>query len=312
MEPIVTLTLNPSIDVQWELDRMEPERKLRASAPLNFPGGGGINVARVLKVLGGIAIAVFTCGWSTGYLLRELVDQHGLLTRVVPIDGRTRVSATAFERSTGQEYRITPPGPTLTEAEWEACLSAVFDFETRHIVATGSLPPGVPDDFYARIARRAKTLGRRVILDTSDEALRIALDEGVYLVKPNARELRELFGAAVATRADLEEMARNLVVCGRAEVVTVSLGADGAFLCSADATSRLPTPKVNVRSAVGAGDSFVGGMTTGLAHELPIATAFALAVAAGTATVLTTGSEMCRREDIERLYLQMTGSPFPI
>ena len=312
MEPIVTLTLNPSIDVQWELDRMEPERKLRASAPLNFPGGGGVNVARVANVLGGMAIAVFACGSSTGYLLRELVDRHALLTRVVPIAGRTRVSATVFERSTGQEYRINPPGPALTEAEWEACLAAVFDLKARYIVASGSLPPGVPEGFYARVARRAKTLGRRLILDTSGEALRMALEEGVYLVKPNARELRELFAVTKATGADLEGMASELIASGRVEVVAVSLGADGAFLCSADGTRRLSTPKVDVKSAVGAGDSFVGGITVGLARGLPVASTFALGVAAGTAAVLTAGSELCRREDVERLYLEMTGSPLPV
>jgi 6-phosphofructokinase 2 len=289
---------------------MEPERKLRASPPLNFPGGGGVNVSRVIKVLGGMSIAVFTAGWATGQLLRDLIDQHGLLTRVVPIHSRTRVSATAFETSTGQEYRITPPGPEMTEAEWRACLDAVFEFEAEYIVATGSLPRGVPEDFYARVAHGAKKRGSRVILDCDGEPFHQALGEGVYMVKPNLRELSELTGTAGAggSDAELHAMTQKLIGIGRTEVVVVSLGGDGAFLDTGAGTVRLRTPKVAVKSAVGAGDSFVGGMTVGLARGMPIESAFAVGVAAGTATVLTAGSELCRRADVERLYHDLTGS----
>lgn len=310
MEPIVTLTLNPTIDVQWDVETMEPERKLRASKPLSFPGGGGVNVSRVIKVLGGMSIAVFTAGNATGALLRELIDQHGLLTRVVPIQQRSRVSATVFETSTGQEFRITPPGPEMTEREWQGCLDAVFEFETRYIVATGSLPPGVPADFYARVARQAHARGIRVILDTSGEPFHLALAEGVYMVKPNLRELRQLTDTADGGTDDqsLHAMTQKLIGSGRTQIVAVSLGADGAFLNSGTSTKRVTTPRVEVKSAVGAGDSFVGGMTLGLARDMPLEAAFTLGVAAGTATVLTAGSELCRRDDVERLFKDLSGS----
>lgn len=292
---------------------MEPERKLRTSPPLTFPGGGGINVSRVAKVLGGIGISIFTAGRATGQLLRELVDQHGLLTRVVPISGWTRVSTTAFERSTGQEYRITPPGPELNTGEWEACLGAALEFESSYIVATGSLPRGVPADFYARLAHEAKRRSRRVVLDCSGDALKLALDEGVYAVKPNARELRTLFGRMDDDGPDaLEHMAGELVASGKAEIVAVSMGAEGALLCGPGGSLRIATPKVEVKSAVGAGDSFVGGMIMGLARDLSVEDAFALGVAAGSAAVLTAGSELCRREDVERLYLDIAGRPLAI
>ena len=309
---IVTLTLNASVDVQWEVDKMAPTEKIRASEPLSFAGGGGINVSRVIRVLGGTSIAVMTAGWMSGHFLRELVEAHGLLTRVIPIAGRTRVSATAYERATGQEYRLTPPGPELSEPEWQACLDAVFEFGAGIIVATGSLPRGVPTDFYRRLARRAKASGIKVVLDTSGEALSEAVDEGVFLVKPNRRELEHLTGRSIQTPADQEALSRQLVDAGKAEIVALTLGADGALLATSAGTQRLPSIDVPVKSAVGAGDSFVGGITLGLARGWPAEDAFALGVATATATVLTAGTELCRRDDVERLFEQVSGKPLAL
>ncbi len=307
MKTIATVTLNSSVDVQWEIEHMLPVQKLRASQPLRFPGGGGINVSRVIKTLGGHSIPVFTAGSLTGQLFRQMVDEQGLITRVVPIAGETRVSSTIFERSSGQEYRITPVGPELSEAEWTACLDAIADLQVDYIVATGSLPQGVPHDFYARVARTAKERGARVILDTSGMALFEALKEGVYAVKPNQREIEHLTGRKASTPAEQDALCKQIVDEGKAEVVALTLGGEGAVLAWSGGTRRLESPKVEVKSAVGAGDSFVAGMTFGLAQERPLEDAFALGVATGAATVLTAGTELCHREDVERLYAEITG-----
>lgn len=309
MQPIVTLTLNSSVDVQWEVPELVPTRKLRASHGLTFPGGGGINVSRVIKTLGGQSIAVFTAGSFTGHMLREMVDDAGLVTRVVHIAGETRAASTIVDQSTGQEYRVTPPGPTLSPREWQACFDALFDIATDYIVATGSLPAGVPDDFYARVARKARQLGRRVVLDTSGPALAAALEEGVFLVKPNRGELRWLMGSGMLGPEDEEAMPQQLVRDGKAEVVALTLGADGAILATRDGVRRLRGPDVAVKSAVGAGDSFVAGLTYGLGRGLAMAEAFALGVATGTATVQTPGTELCRRPDIERHFATLAGKP---
>ncbi len=301
MADIVTLTLNPSVDVQWTVDELVPVRKLRSSAPVQFPGGGGINVSRVIRILGGESIAIHTAGWYTGQFLRDLVEQQGLLTCTLPIAGATRTSATIFERATGQEFRVTPPGPEISESEWQMCLDALSEYRANHVVLTGSLPPGVPHDFYARAARIAKQRGARVILDTSGMALFEALKEGVFLVKPNLRELEHLVRRRAEGREDQEAKCRQIVEEGRAEVVALTLGGEGALLVSRDVSLRLIAPKVDVRSAVGAGDSFVGGMTLGLAQGRSLEDAFRLGIAAGTATVLTAGTELCRAEDVERL-----------
>lgn len=312
MKPIVTLTLNSSVDVQWDVDEMVPVRKLRSSSPYSFPGGGGINVSRVIKTLHGQSIAVFTAGSLTGEFLRELVDLHGLLTRVVPIEEATRVSATAHERSTGHEFRITPPGPHLQESEWQSCLDAVFEFETDYIVATGSLPPGVPNDFYARVSRRAREQGTRVVLDTSGMALFEALKEGAFVVKPNLRELEHLVGRKAPEPEDQESLAREIVNQGKAEVVALTLGPDGALVVSKDDCIRMGSPSVDVKSTVGAGDTFVAALTLGLAQEWRLHDAVTLAVAASTATVMSAGTHLCQREDVERIYQEIRGEPLSL
>ncbi|MCW5700135.1 MAG: 1-phosphofructokinase family hexose kinase, partial [Rhodospirillales bacterium] len=189
MRRIVTLTINPSVDIVWEVEELVPHRKLRASTGKLYPGGGGINVSRAISVLGGESWAVITRGGLTGTLLTELLDEIGVSRRTLKIEGHTRLSATVFERSSGQEYRVTPPGPTVSEEEWQGFLNLVTETDAEFVVATGSLARGAPNDFYARVAADAKKRGAKVILDTSGRALFEALEEGVYLVKPSLREL---------------------------------------------------------------------------------------------------------------------------
>ena len=305
MKPIVTLTLNPAIDASCQAQEVRPVRKIRTSDERYDPGGGGINVARVIRELGGETVAVYFAGGLTGQAFNDMVDAIGLDHRAVPIAGMTRVSHTVHERSSGQEYRFVPDGPALSAKEWQTGLAALEALNADYVVASGSLPKGVPDDFYARIARNARDRGIRFVLDTSGEALRQALEVGVHLIKPNLGELERLLGRAVPDPAEQEVAARQLVDDGRAEIVTVSLGADGALLATKDGCFRLRAPRITPKSAVGAGDSFVAGMTLGIARGGAPKDAFALAVATGTATVLTMGTELCRRTDVLRIYRQI-------
>ena len=305
MKPIVTLTLNPAIDSSCQADEVGPVHKIRTFEERYDPGGGGINVARVIRELGGDAIAVYLAGGLTGQAFSNMVDAIGLQHRAIPIRGDTRVSHTVYERSSGQEYRFTPQGPEIHDDEWQACLHELEALDFDYLVASGSLPNGVPGDFYARIAQMVSDKGARFVLDTSGEALKQALESGVYLVKPNLRELESVVGRSLREPAEQEEAARQLIARGRAEIVTVSLGGDGAVLATGAGCRRLRAPKVKPKSAVGAGDSFVGAMTLGLAQGRTPEDAFALAVATGTATVLTMGTELCRREDVERIYRQI-------
>lgn len=255
------------------------------------------------------SIAVFTAGGPTGEFLREMLDHFALLTRVVLIEEQSRISATICETQISEEFRPTPVGPALSDGEWRACFDAIFEYDASYIVATGSLPVGVPPDFYARVAEKAKSRATRVVLDTSGEALGAALEVGVFLVKPNLLELETLTGRAAANPEEQDALARQFVLDGRAELVAVSLGSDGALLATRDGCLRIAAAHVKVKSTVGAGDSFVAGMTLGLYQGRPVEDAFSLGLATGTATVLTAGSELCHQADVERLFQQITGRP---
>ena len=305
MKPIVTLTLNPAIDASCEVEEVRPIHKIRSRDERYHPGGGGLNVARVIRELGGEALAVYLAGGTTGRALDEMVDAIGLQRRTIRIAGRTRISFVVYERSSGQEYRFVPQGPELQQDEWRACFGHLEALDFDYLVASGSLPKGPPDDFYGQVAQVVADKDARLILDTSGAALARALDRAVYLIKPNLRELEQLVGRSLREPAAQEEAARQLIDRGRVEIVAVSLGADGALLATSEGCRRLRAPKLEPKSAVGAGDSFVGAMTFGLADGRPPEEALALAVAAGTAAVLTMGTELCRREDVLRIYRQI-------
>ncbi len=308
MKTIVTLTMNPAIDKSSTVDRVIPEKKLRCTPPRYEPGGGGINVSRAIRNLGGESVAIYPAGGTTGQMLRELLDEEGLKHYPISADSLTRENLMVFEESTRQQFRFGMPGPTLSDVEWQRCLDHLSTINPRpdYVVASGSLPPGVPDDFYARLAHIAQSLGARVVVDTSGQALRPAIRAGVYLTKPNIGELRELAGKEISHEAELEAVAREFVEKGQSEVVVVSLGAAGALMVSKEGHQYIRAPMVPVVSRVGAGDSMVAGIVLSLARGQPIPEAVRFGVAAGAAAVMTPGSELCRREDTERLYQQMS------
>ena len=194
MRPVVTLTLNPAIDAACVADEVVPMRKVRTRDERYDPGGGGLNVARVVRELGGEAVAFYLAGGITGQALEGLVERSGIAAVRVPIQGLTRVSHTVFETSTEREFRFTPEGPLVTEIEWQNCLEVLSVVGADYFVASGSLVRGLPSDFYARVARQAKALGSRVVVDSSGPGLEGALAEGVFLIKPSRRELEALLG----------------------------------------------------------------------------------------------------------------------
>lgn len=307
MPDIVTLTINPAIDIFVNVGRVEPTRKLRCSAPKRDPGGGGINVARVAHRLGARVTAIFPTGGAIGKLLHRLVAREGINNIVTPSHVETRENFTAYEESTGEQYRFVLPGSALHRAEWEAVLEKLASVPQRPkiVVASGSIPPGVPDDFFARVARQAKQLGAQCVIDTSGPALRAALAEGVSLIKPNLAELTDLVGAPLANDEARLAACRKLISEGRVETVALTLGEDGSLLVTADKAYRAAPIAIEPVSTVGAGDSFVGGLVAALASGKPLSQAFAVAVASASAAVLSPGTELCREEDVQRLLPQV-------
>lgn len=310
---VLCLTMNPSVDLATETEAVVPTHKLRCDATLHDAGGGGINVARVLTRMGGRCTSLCPLGGSPGQWLQRRMRDEGLEAAFLPIADETRVSFTVHERRTGAEFRFVMPGPRLSDREWQACLDHLEQMPQFPdlLVASGSLPPGVPADFYARLARLCRARGARLVLDTSGPPLAAALAEGVFLCKPNLRELTELVDRPLETPAQWQAAARQLVLDGRAQAVALTLGHLGALLATREAAWNAPPLDIAVASAVGAGDSFVGGMVWGLQQGQPLEQAFGWGVAAGSAALLSTGTGLCRLEDIQRLWPQVQLTRLP-
>jgi len=299
---IATLCLNPTIDTAFEADEVLPTRKTRTFNERVDPGGGGINVARVLERFGAGTSAIFLAGGHTGQLLDNLLCREGVEREGIPIAGDTRLSVTVFDRSARCEYRFVPEGPLVSEAEWQALLDRAESLDCDYLVASGSLPPGAPDDFYVRL-RSVLPSATRYVLDTSGSELRAALrDGGIFLVKPSKGELEELVGEELPTNDHVLAAARRIVAAGSAEYVAVTLGRDGAVLANNAGAEFVPAPAVPSLSAVGAGDSFLAAMVYAFAAGMDGGVALRLAVAAGAASTLNPGTGLCDPDDVQRLY----------
>jgi 6-phosphofructokinase 2 len=249
-------------------------------------------------------VAVVPVGGASGQQLHQLLDAEDLQVAAIEIAGETRESWTVDETSTDDQYRFVLPGPSLSEDEVDACLSAVGEHAEGLVVASGSLPGDVPDDTWARLVRDCADAGHRTIVDCSGAALRAALDAGVWLVKPNLRELSQLVDRELEDDEQIRTAAAELLG-GGTEVVVVSMGAGGAMLVTADGVDHVRSPTVPIRSRVGAGDSTVAGIACSVLRGDDLATAVRWGVAAGAAAVMTDGSELCHADDTERLFAQL-------
>ena len=310
MRTIITLNMNPAIDKSTTTEHVIAERKLYCGPASYEPGGGGVNVSRAIKKLGGGSLLVYPAGGMPGKMLNELLEQEGIDQLLLPIKGITRENLIVLEGTTGRQFRFGMQGPKLERDEWEHCLLELSNATPApdYLVASGSLPLGVPSDFYARVARIGKEIGAKVIIDTAGDALAHALQEGVYLIKPNVREFRELAGNDIKEESQIIEAAQSMVRAGQCEVMVISLGAAGALLVSENIVEHIVPPTVPISSKVGAGDSMVAGIVLSLSRGKELREAALYGIAAGSAAVMTPGTELCRKEDTERLYAKMISS----
>ena len=264
MTRVATLTLNPAIDSACETEEVFPTHKIRTFGERYDPGGGGINVARVLARLGDTVEAVYLSGGATGALLDELLTERQLVRHPIAIHDHTRMSMAVFERKTGKEFRFVPEGPLVSETEWQAAIAHCTALDCQWLVASGSLPRGVPVDFFVRLRDAMAPLGVRLILDSSGPALAAVLEAGgLFMAKPSRGEFEALTGKTFASTAEIEAAAAELVAAGKVEHLVVTLGHEGAVLAHRGGTLSHPGLPVEVKSATGAGDSFVGGMLHG-------------------------------------------------
>ena len=304
MPRVVTLTLNPAVDVSTDVAHVISDRKLRCGTLRYEPGGGGVNVSRVLRRLGEDAPAIYPCGGPGGALLARLLEAEGVTSWPIEIGGWTRENLNVQEGASGRQYRFCMPGPVLTASELERCLDRLSRVSppAEFVVASGSLPPGVPTDVYATLARSVGKKETRLVLDASGEALRRAVSEGVYLLKASLREFQELTGAEDADEPRLVFLAREIVRNRGCEILVLSFGSGGALWVTESEAGRVPAPAVPVSSAVGAGDSMVAGIVLALARGDTVRAAVHYGVAAAGASVMQPGTSLCRADDVERLY----------
>lgn len=305
--PILTLTLNPALDMASDVPEIIPGHKLRCSDPHLDPGGGGLNVSRAIKALGGDSLALVALGGLTGDRLAGLIRAEGVTFLSILGPGETRQSLTVTEKSSGKQYRFMLPGPVWGAAE-RARVFTLLSATARPggiSVISGSQPPGVPADFPAQLA--ASMEGSRIVLDTSGAALFEAVRTpipGLDVLRMDGEEGEELAGRKLDSREETAEFAQKLVHAGVAKTVIVARGAEGNVLANADLRLFSPAPKVKVKSTVGAGDSFVAAFVLAMARGQDPATGLAMASAAAAAAVMTDATQLCRAEDVMRLMPQ--------
>jgi 6-phosphofructokinase 2 len=302
MSRILTITFAPSIDKSASVSAMQPDIKMRCSTPNIEPGGGGINVARVINRLGGDVTAIFPSGGYTGMFFNHLLENEKVPFISIQSKNETKENFVILDQSTQLEYRFGMPSNALLEEEWKNILKAIENHKNvDFIIASGSLPPGIPMDIYAQLSKIAKSNNAKFIVDTSGEALKNAIDEGVYLLKPNLEELGILLDIKDLKPENIEVAARDLIAKNKIEIIVVSLGANGAMLVTKDESYSIKPPKVKVKSTVGAGDSMVAGIVFGVSNNLSLKECLQYGIACGTATTMNLGSALCENNDVLKL-----------
>jgi 6-phosphofructokinase 2 len=309
MSKIVTITFSPCIDKGTTVSTLIPEKKLTCTIPKLEPGGGGINVARAIKKLGGEALAIFPSGGYTGKFFNHLLEKEQVPSLIIETENETRENFIVLEEATNNQYRFGMPGTELKEDEWKRCLNVIEEIkDTDFLIASGSLPPGVPADIYARLAKIANRNKTKFVIDTSGEALKQAVEEGVFLLKPNLGELSSLVGKKELQPDEIQDTAKKIINKGKCQVIVVSMGAEGAMLVTKEEMKKIMPPPVDRKSTVGAGDSMVAGIVFYLSKGKTITEAVQYGVACGTAATMNVGTELCRKKDADQLYHIITGS----
>ncbi len=311
MSSIVTITFSPCIDKSTSVPSLVPEKKLKCAVPKLEPGGGGINVARAIKKLGGNAISIFPSGGYTGKFFNHLMEKENIESVIIDTINETRENIIVLDESTNQQYRFGMPGTPLMESEWKNCVLAVEKMkEIKFIVVSGSFPPGVPSTFFTMLADFAKQKNAKLVVDTSGDALKQAAKEGVYLLKPNLGELSTLAGVEKIDTDKLESITKDVLKKTRCEIIVVSSGETGAILVTKDKTFKAKPPKVERKSTVGAGDSMVAGIIYSLDAGKGLEEALQYGVACGTAATMNPGTELCDKKDADQLFdLIRNGKP---
>jgi len=303
---IATVTLNPSLDKTVTVEELVVDEANRWTSSRRDPGGKGINVSRVIHELGSETIAYGFIGGFDGEALKHLLRQQGVPFGFTPIKGEIRSNFIITDLKTRRQTRIDAPGPHISKSELSKLIEKITRIKTKpdFLVLAGSVPPGIPADIYKQIIKRAKERGIKTVLDSDNKWLKEGIKAKPYVIKPNVHEAEELLEIQLRDEASIIRAAKALVSKG-IEVVAISRAKKGLIVATKEKLIKVTPPQVEVRSTVGAGDSAVAGLVLKLSQGHRIEEASQWAAAAGTAATLTPGTELCRREDVERLLPQV-------
>lgn len=306
--PILTVTLNPALDLSSATDEVRPDQKLRCDKPEVDPGGGGINVSRAIKIMGGESTAMVALGGATGMRIAGLLKADGLKLVQLTAPGETRQSLAVTDRATGEQYRFVLPGPEWHRAQVTDMMAAIAEATQPGgwVVVSGSNPPGVAPGFEQMLTVRLKDSGAKLLVDTSGKALRVLAGSStpVDVLRMDSFEAEELAGRPLPLRSDSAAFAAGLVRNGAAHAVIVARGADGSVIAGEGGAWHAEAAKVKVVSAVGAGDSFVAGYVLSVARGWAVSDALAMGAAAASSAVMTPATALCEAEEIRRIYAQ--------
>lgn len=299
---IITITLNPCIDKSSVVPVLKPESKLRCTDVVHEAGGGGINVSKALKKLDVPSVALFPAGGHNGNMLCSLLKESGILFHAVDSKVETRENWIVLEESTNHQFRFTFPGREVIEQTIITLVDHIRSFSPSYIVASGSLPPGLPDYFYGLIVKTATAVGAKCIVDTSGPALQALKGKKAFMIKPNIGELCRMLNIERLEKNEVDDAAKQIIRDGFAQVVVVSLGPDGAWLVSEEEQHYVSAPPVEKKSTVGAGDSMVAGITFALQKGASLKEALQWGISCGSAATMNPGTNLFRKEDAEKLF----------
>lgn len=307
IKKILTITINPCVDKSSSVSGIIPEKKLRCNTPKYEPGGGGINVSRALQRLNIASLALFISGGRTGKFLEELLSDENLQTLPFHVKNETRENFIVVDTLINQQFRFGFPGQSISEQEQTKFLkviSSIKDFPEIAVIS-GSSPEGVDPKFIKDIVQICKRKNSKVVVDSSGKSLEIAIQEGVYLIKPNIGELATLTGNSELSGSKIDKAASELIKKGSAEIIVVSLGASGATLYHSNGKIHQHAPPVKVRSTVGAGDSMVAGMVSVLANSGSLQDMLQMGIACGSATTMAEGTGLFKPENVFKLLNEL-------
>lgn len=302
---ILVINLNASVDKRYKMKDLIKGEVMRAAEVDNTPGGKGIHVANVATILGEDCIATGYLGGKSGEFISEKLQDYGIKQDFVQVAGETR-SCLAIITESGAQTEILEPGPTVTQEEQEAFGDKYQELLSKAAVvaASGSMPKGLPGDFYGQLINLARKAGKPFLLDTSGEALIQGIKAQPYFVKPNNDEIKVLVGAELRSDEDIVHVLQKFMEDG-IKLPVISLGAQGSMAGYNQHVYKITVPKIQCKNPVGSGDSFVAGIAVGIERGMAIEDVLSLGAACGTANAMEDESGFVRKEVVEELFPQI-------